>query len=574
MVQRYKLDEQAGLTDAQHAFVVMEAFCRQDGGNSAQVLMNSDTNIARMATFQARMKHLFKAFPEIANNPDWAKIKVGQDGPREGRSAGGVARRTPTSVSMACHYLVEEAGRAAGAIGEKGGEKACAMLELLGGDATHALYRTFTANWDNNQDEWVLYRRGNSPHLTNNTNNRIENKRGQIKDIINDTSTPKTVSRRMSSDWQSTFARLRRSRTDTAGSPTELDLVAKQHELATSPDADCAVEHSICGMETVTSPRSGIAHEVNTRARALSGAAMYTEAKVTAEKIANGMALQSTSTFRVALKWLQDFYAVLNSGEVIDFVEREVPPFHGLSQVASVGEARLSQLSFADMSSELSTNANIEVASNGGGSAAQLKAEDKGSAVVFSPKTGSSEADSTGVACEETGDYGSAQDDTGPTQISTEPGVSSAESVKTVTWAFAERPVISGITKAQRKRAQAKQDREEVLQLAAKYRQGKCRSSSLSMTSLYYWPPPMHAIPQGGHAFGEFYKLVRWRSGDFCKSGKSAVFLQIATFWGLSNEGYFKSGPFRKKERFRQKQHRVTQTVNDANPSTTSDAGR
>ncbi|KAG6620360.1 uncharacterized protein IUM83_16344 [Phytophthora cinnamomi] len=65
MVQRYKLDEQAGLTDAQHAFVVMEAFCRQDGGNSAQVLVNSDTNIARMATFQARMKHLFKAFPEV-----------------------------------------------------------------------------------------------------------------------------------------------------------------------------------------------------------------------------------------------------------------------------------------------------------------------------------------------------------------------------------------------------------------------------------------------------------------------------------------------------------------------------
>ncbi|KAG6622589.1 uncharacterized protein IUM83_05490 [Phytophthora cinnamomi] len=79
MVQRYKLDEQAGLTDAQRAFAVMEEFCRQTGGNSAQVLVDSDTNVARIATFQsARMKRLFKAFPEIfkANNPDWAKIKV------------------------------------------------------------------------------------------------------------------------------------------------------------------------------------------------------------------------------------------------------------------------------------------------------------------------------------------------------------------------------------------------------------------------------------------------------------------------------------------------------------------
>ncbi|EGZ19484.1 hypothetical protein PHYSODRAFT_490466 [Phytophthora sojae] len=66
MVQRYKLTEQAGLTDAQRAFAVMEEFCLQHGGNSAQILVDSDSNVARVATFQsARMKRLFKAFPEV-----------------------------------------------------------------------------------------------------------------------------------------------------------------------------------------------------------------------------------------------------------------------------------------------------------------------------------------------------------------------------------------------------------------------------------------------------------------------------------------------------------------------------
>ncbi|EGZ19485.1 hypothetical protein PHYSODRAFT_430265, partial [Phytophthora sojae] len=64
-----------------------------------------------------------------------------------------------------------------------------AVLELLGGDTSHELYRTFMANWDSNQDEWVSYKRGNTPHLTNNTNNRIESKWGKIKDVINDSFT-------------------------------------------------------------------------------------------------------------------------------------------------------------------------------------------------------------------------------------------------------------------------------------------------------------------------------------------------------------------------------------------------
>ncbi|KAG3248493.1 hypothetical protein PI124_g6826 [Phytophthora idaei] len=64
-----------------------------------------------------------------------------------------------------------------------------AMLEKIGGNETHPLYKTFEENWDNSQDQWVSYKRRNVPHLTNNTNNRIESKWGKIKDVIKDTFT-------------------------------------------------------------------------------------------------------------------------------------------------------------------------------------------------------------------------------------------------------------------------------------------------------------------------------------------------------------------------------------------------
>ncbi|ETL77429.1 hypothetical protein L917_21627 [Phytophthora nicotianae] len=66
MVQRYKVAEHAGLTDTQRAFTVLDEFARQNDGNSAQVLVDPESKVARIATFQtARMKRLFKAFPEV-----------------------------------------------------------------------------------------------------------------------------------------------------------------------------------------------------------------------------------------------------------------------------------------------------------------------------------------------------------------------------------------------------------------------------------------------------------------------------------------------------------------------------
>eukprot|EP00644_Phytophthora_capsici_P018580 jgi/Phyca11/128090/e_gw1.73.201.1 len=66
MVQRYKISEQSSLNDAQRAYAVLDSFTDQDDGNVAQVYVDNDSNLARIATFQtARMKRLFKAFPEV-----------------------------------------------------------------------------------------------------------------------------------------------------------------------------------------------------------------------------------------------------------------------------------------------------------------------------------------------------------------------------------------------------------------------------------------------------------------------------------------------------------------------------
>lgn len=160
-----------------------------------------------------------------------------------------------------------------------------AMLQKLGGDTAHELYQTFLKNWDNSQEEWVSYRRGNVPHLTNNTNNRIESKWGKIKDIINDSfsidqllSTLVTLQEYAEEQYLSEYHRVgsrparasedpELSRLGLQLSPFAFDLVSKQHALATGREADYGVELREEGKAMVTSPRSGNVHVVNTKVR-------------------------------------------------------------------------------------------------------------------------------------------------------------------------------------------------------------------------------------------------------------------------------------------------------------------
>ncbi|ETI57002.1 hypothetical protein F443_00646 [Phytophthora nicotianae P1569] len=65
------------------------------------------------------------------------------------------------------------------------------LPRLLGDNSSHKLYKTFVDNWDLFQDEWVTYKRGDVPHLTNNTNNRIESQWGKLR-TLSRTLTPLT----------------------------------------------------------------------------------------------------------------------------------------------------------------------------------------------------------------------------------------------------------------------------------------------------------------------------------------------------------------------------------------------
>ncbi|KAE9212308.1 hypothetical protein PF005_g10639 [Phytophthora fragariae] len=319
------------------------------------------------------------------------------------------------------------------------------MKELLGGDETHPLYNTFLENWDNSQEEWVSYLRGNVPHLTNNTNNRIESKWGKIKDVIKGTSsidelvtTLITLQEYAEDQYIAEYHRVgSRPRGPDEDpelaalgmqiSPFAFRLVAEQHGLATRSNTHYNVELLSPGKAIVTSSSSGVTYEVNVersrckcifmetcllpcrhvmyariklgyetvippmksiparwivhsainniaegdvvaggllevsaaplpKLKPVSASDMYIQSKALTEKIVDRLALQTTPTFSVAYKWLEDFYEALNNGQVVDFSLSNTASFPGLSQVASVGAATLSQTSFADPATQLDTS--------------------------------------------------------------------------------------------------------------------------------------------------------------------------------------------------------------------------
>ncbi|KAE9264498.1 hypothetical protein PF001_g31252 [Phytophthora fragariae] len=159
------------------------------------------------------------------------------------------------------------------------------MLEKLGGDTSHPLYKTFMENWDNSQEEWAAYKRGNVPHLTNNTNNRIESKWGKIKDVNNGAYTidqllsmlitfQEYAEEQYLAEYHRVGGRPHDGNEDPELaslalqiSPFAFDLVAKQHTLATGPDADYDFEHGQPGFATLTSTRTGNTYKVNSMVR-------------------------------------------------------------------------------------------------------------------------------------------------------------------------------------------------------------------------------------------------------------------------------------------------------------------
>ncbi|KAE8958502.1 hypothetical protein PR001_g31033 [Phytophthora rubi] len=225
------------------------------------------------------------------------------------------------------------------------------------------------------------------------------------------------------------------------------------------------------------------------------------------------MALQSTPTFQVAFRWLEDFYEALNAGDVVAFTEHDDSAFPGLSQVSSVGGARLSQLSFANgeiPEDQGSTDIDVDAVDNGVevdiavDVSSDMKAEEVVTARILPNRAAvpgeqqnskvhefPEQAANAQPVCVEREEVASAEpecvereqvasaevegDAVPPNATKKTPKTTKTE-LKTpqpVSWEFAKRPILHGMSKEQRKRVKSKAERITALTLAAQYRQGK-----------------------------------------------------------------------------------------------------
>ncbi|KAE8973516.1 hypothetical protein PF011_g25221 [Phytophthora fragariae] len=79
MIQRQRVKTQAGLNDAQRALAVLDEFCRQNGGNSAEIVVDFDTDVARIGQYvhhalvesehKVNLRRVIEIFKK--NNPEW-----------------------------------------------------------------------------------------------------------------------------------------------------------------------------------------------------------------------------------------------------------------------------------------------------------------------------------------------------------------------------------------------------------------------------------------------------------------------------------------------------------------------
>jgi len=159
-----------------------------------------------------------------------------------------------------------------------------ALLETLGGDDDDQMYQFFLKNWDQNQDEWVSYKRGNIAHLGNNTNNRLECKWGKIKQVVeahftlDETISALITLQRIAEDEYVAQYHEVGSRPDLGEDPElaalgmqisefAFKMVAEQHAFAVGTRADYEVDLSAPGKAALTRPGTGSSHVVDTSVR-------------------------------------------------------------------------------------------------------------------------------------------------------------------------------------------------------------------------------------------------------------------------------------------------------------------
>ncbi|KUF96199.1 hypothetical protein AM588_10008562 [Phytophthora nicotianae] len=187
---------------------------------------------------------------------------------------GGVGRAETMKLKVIMKELVNAESQ------EEYGDLKDSLLETLGNDKENRLYMSFMQHWDTTTDEWVMFKRGDVPHLMNNTNNRLESKWGRIKEVID---THMTIDELISmlitlqgyaeerylSEWHRVGSRVQINEDRELKSIRQLStyafrIVSDQYKLAVGPQANYSIDMD-CEKTRLTNPATGKAHEVDPR---------------------------------------------------------------------------------------------------------------------------------------------------------------------------------------------------------------------------------------------------------------------------------------------------------------------
>ncbi|KAF4137814.1 hypothetical protein GN958_ATG12767 [Phytophthora infestans] len=161
-------------------------------------------------------------------------------------------------------------------------------------------------------------------------------------------------------------------------------MVKEQHKLALGLNASYDIE--VDGMRTtLTNPATGdVSAGGLTRVNcqpiralpAIDRDTKYSRSKQLSEKFIDVMSLQPSTTFRLAMKWLEGFHTALHTGQLEDFVgiEPEATPsvFPNLSQVSDTNSVTISQLSFGEPSGNKILDEDQPITNNAGSAAAPI----------------------------------------------------------------------------------------------------------------------------------------------------------------------------------------------------------
>ncbi|KAE9289619.1 hypothetical protein PF008_g25838 [Phytophthora fragariae] len=295
MIQDAKKCFKGGRSDAERAVSVLDEFCEMNNGNVAEFVIDKETNVVQVITFQsARQKRLFAAFPEVVlvdstHNSNANRYKL---------------------FSFAVHDVFGK-----------------------GQFVQHALVRTkekpnlalAVAAFKKHNPEW-----------------------SKIRVVMSD----KALHEKELSNYA--FDMVAHQYKLAVGSQACYDMETTPEGKARVTNPATGNSHVVDARLAACDLTGGL-NRINCpprRApRALSSDAKYSQGKQITEKIVDVLSIQPSTTHKLAMQWLTGFYDALHTGKLEEFTGQNLcatSGFNALSQVSSVGSVTVSQLSFAD----------------------------------------------------------------------------------------------------------------------------------------------------------------------------------------------------------------------------------